>query len=324
MLDGTYRVLREVEVLTFENAEQIDSIVVWVDNDGVIEKMLRPGLRLASFRTDRATAREVFGRHDDSEVKVSVAGSLRDNPEPSQVAFVIVERELAASKQDSGEGSTEDAESSGLVLPSVAHQSVRRIDDGLQVLVTSDGTTLEGFDQDRSGAEDVDTKPTQLIDLGHPAVARLSKSVGELPTSDLATELSHVVRNILSLMPQGVLRPASSVIRAGKGGVVDHAIVLAALLRARQIPARVVFGLTRDRNEPGRSDDRMTLKLAGWVVALVDGQWVSIDPVASEFSRTDQLCLSQPDGDADLKAELSKVFRGITDIDIEIRGARYE
>ena len=175
----------------------------------------------------------------------------------------------------------------------------------------------------RSTPEPSDTSATLMIDFGQSAVARMAAAIGELSGRELADELSHLVVNDLSLVPQGRLRPASAVIRSGQGGVVDHAVVLAALLRARKFPARVVFGLSRDRDPDLAGDDRVIMTLAAWVVVSIDGQWVAIDPMTAQFNRADQLCLSRPGPDVDLQESLSSVFEQLAKIQIEIRGATY-
>jgi hypothetical protein len=324
MLDGSYRVLREVEVSTIDDSRRIDSLVVWIDENGVIEKMLRPDLRLETFRVDPAMAMTRFGPRDESEVVVVVAGTLRDDAEPIQVAFEVAG--AGAGQTDSGsEGALRAASESGAgAVPPVACQAVRPIEGGLQVLVSSNSHPLVGFQQDRSTPRSVDLEPTALIDIADNAVTRVAASVRDLTGRPLAVEIARGLQRSLALTPQGELRPASLILRSGKGGGVDHAVVLAALLRSREISARVVFGLARDADGPAESDDRTPMALAAWVVAYADGRWFSIDPLTARVDRPDQLCLSHPAGDADLKAELSRVFRRVADIEIEIRGARYE
>jgi transglutaminase-like putative cysteine protease len=324
MIDGTFRLLSEIEVLVYVDAELVDNVVIWTNKDGTIEKTLRTATRLETFRIDRASAQELFGQRDESEVTVSVAGTLRQNAEPTQLGFVIVPKTSAPSTKDSDPVAGDDLATPESVLPTVARQSVRKTPDGLQVLVTSQAKPIAGFEWDSSEADSVDTDPTALIDVGHRLVTKMSESVGELAGQNLVSELSRVARNSLSLTPQGKLRPASSVLRGGTGGAMDHAIVLAALMRARGIPARVVFGLSPARANRQDNENRVLMKLSAWVIVRVDGQWISVDPMTSQLNRADQLCLEAPRGDADLQALLTDVFRRISEIEIQIRGARYK
>ena len=321
MLDGSYRLLREIDVRTFVDTGTVESLVVWINGQGGIEKTLRPELRLESFRADRATARSMFGDPQDGEVNVNVAGELREDIAPIRVAYVVADKTPPSSEQADGEASGAPIDS---VLKPIAHQSVRRIEGGLHVLVASDAKTPNGFESDNSVSLPVDTKPTNLIDFHHADVARMSKTIGELPPRDLASELARLVRNDLSLIGQGDLNAASASIRAGRAGFVDQAVVLASLLRAREIPSRVAFGLSRRTQGENGVKDRTTMTLSAWVVAWIDGSWVAIDPLTTQFNRSDQLCFSCPSGDADLAAEIGKVFRRVAEVNFEIRGAKYE
>lgn len=314
MLDGSYVVMNEVEVVTYRDAKAVDSIVVWTDSDGVIKKTLRPHLRLESFQTDRSTAQERFGLRDESTVTVSVAGNLSTDKEPSQVAFVIIDKE----------GKQEGSEKQPLALPSAANQSVRPVADGWQVLVSSAATNSTGFEQDDRDPRESDSQPTAIIDSGNAVVTRTANSVAEsASTKDLARELSQVTKNLLSLAPQSDLRPASRILRERSGGTIDHAVVLASLLRARNLPTQIALGLVRSDQPATASEDRINFELAAWVVAFIDDRWVSIDPMTSKFNRADQLCLSRVSDDNELEAELMRVFRQISEMEIEIRGARY-
>ncbi len=325
MLSGNYRTLREVEVSTFQDGRQVDSLVVWIDDQGVIEKSLHIGLRLESFRTDRATAGDLFDQPDDRKVVFSVAGTLRRDADPTEVAYVVVDTSRSQDRPEPEAGTKADpAAIAGEVIPAVAGQSVRERDDGVHVLVSTQAKAPAGFQQDRSVALPIDTEATELIDTADASVIRMAGAIGELADGDLARELARLVQNDLALIPQGDLRPASAIVRSGQGGVIDHAVLITALLRVRQIPARVVFGLSPSRSDDRSAGDRLRMNLDAWVVASIDGEWISIDPMTSRINRADQICLSRPDGDADLSGELARVFRRLAEIEIEIRGASYE
>ncbi|WP_167547172.1 transglutaminase-like domain-containing protein [Stieleria maiorica] len=327
MLSGSYRTLREVDVATFQDGQQVDSLVVWIDDQGVIEKSLHLGLRLESFRTDRVTAGDLFDQPDDGKVAFSVAGSLRRDADPTEVAYVVVDASRSQDRPESEAGSKADPAAAEFI-PAVAGQSVRERGDGVHVLVSTQRKAPAGFQQDRSVVLPIDTAATEIIDTGHASVIRMAGAIGELPVGDLAQELARLVQNDLALIPQGDLRPASAIVRSGQGGAIDHAILITALLRARQIPARVVFGLSRSRTDGTSAGgpsagDRLRMNLDAWVVASIDGEWISIDPISSRINRADQIGLSRPAGDADLSRELAKVFRRLAEIEIEIRGASY-
>lgn len=347
LLDGTYKLLNEVEVQIVSGDQVSDELVIWVDESGVMQKSLRPEMRIESLRATREEAQDMFGERDDGEVSVSVKGVLKRNARPIQVAFVIVDSELAEKSSDSSPTEAESGNANGspdrgvsasrtgasrtasqMISPAVG-QAIRPVEDGLQVLAFADGIPMKGFQGFDRKVDATDTQQTTLIDFRHPSVARMSQVLGEMTKRELLGELSSMTKNVLSLSTQQGLRSASSIIRSGKGGELDHAVVLTSLLRARGIPACIAYGLKaapveptdRYTDEPGRR--RSTMTLSSWVVASIDGTWFTVDPLTAKMNQADRLCLKQTSGDADLAAELAAVFRRIADIEIEIRGARY-
>ena len=320
MLDGKYRLLREVDVTTFRDAQLIDSMVVWVDDQGVIEKSLRPDLRLESFRTDETTARSMFKSAEDFSIRLSATGTLRDDAEPTRVGFRVGRLGSGQADSDGGQATS--------IVPAVANQSVRLSDGVIEVMVEkepADGEPGEGegYQRDRREAADADVAASKSIDIGNAAVSRMAASVGELPVDELVSELTQLVHNRLSLAPQGTLRPASQIVRAGSGGSIDHAIVLVSLLRAREIPSRVVLGLVRSENDDSRQQGSVSMKLSAWAIALINGEWVAIDPMTTRVNRTDQICLTVPQADGDLPSELESVFRKLTTIQVTVADAEY-
>jgi hypothetical protein len=319
MLDGRFESFREVEVRWFDQQQVVDSWVVWVDQDGSIVRTLRPNLRLESLRTDRATANRRFVPRDGSAVLVAVEGRLNSQQPLSQVAFVVAESTLAAKAAGT--------DAAGIMVLPIARQYTRRVADGLQVLVSTDPSIPDGFQGDQSEPSVSDLEPSPIVDWQQSNVADLAKSVGELPADAMVRELSRVAHNQLSLQSQSEIRAASAVLRSRQGGPIDHAVLLAAMLRARELPARIVLGL-----RPAAADvpsikgsqaaSRTMMELSAWVLTHFDGNWHSIDPLTSELNRPDCLCLRQVSDDRQLQSAIVEVFRRLADIEIEIRGAR--
>jgi transglutaminase/protease-like cytokinesis protein 3 len=66
------------------------------------------------------------------------------------------------------------------------------------------------------------------------------------------------------------LATASEVAREMQGDCTEHAVLLAAMLRAKEIPSRVVVGLVY-------SDRHSAFAGHMWTEAFLDGQWVPLD-----------------------------------------------
>ncbi|MEO1527953.1 MAG: transglutaminase-like domain-containing protein [Planctomycetota bacterium] len=318
MLEGDFRVLFEIEleILDAENLV-VDQMVLWVDEKGVIQKSLRPSLRLESFRVSASKAKRLFSAARD-DLRVMVAGNIDLTKSPKMVAMMVrgLEEEVAKEGEDSGPVVTP----ARTLFEPTERQSVRPGQTGLQVLYSLDPPP-DGFEVFESSVRPGDTVATDWLDYDQPDIARLSKVVGELPPKDLLRELKNIANNVLSLGPQTETRRASMVVRSERAGDLDHTVVLAALLRSRAIPARVVLGLRPIEDEP--ADGFVTMQLTSWVLASIDNQWVTVDPLRkseSAFRVTLRVCK----GEEDLRETIEEVFRKMATVAIEIRGVRYE
>jgi hypothetical protein len=335
MLDGQYRVLTEVEAVWLKDGEAVNQQVLWTDQVGVIEKTLQPATRLQSFRCTRETAQMRFPDRDPDAIYVFAQGALPVSEPLDRVAFLLPAppASAAASSGDTAAGEDDPAaEKKDLAdrndappVPAIANQSIRRSGDRWQVLVESRPRDHSGFRRDRSAPEAADRDGSALIDAGHAAVVRAADSVGPLDHRESARELAALVANTLSWQPQRALRPASQVLRDRRGGELDHALLLAALLRARGIPARVVFGFStvdRDTSLAVVSEggpNRTPLKLTGWVNAWIGDRWIAVDPLTGRFNRADRISLERPAGDADLSAVLYNLVGRLSEFDLEVR-----
>ena len=88
--------------------------------------------------------------------------------------------------------------------------------------------------------------PSPLVDSDHPQVAALARSVlpGEKDPWPLAAALQQAVhRRIASKEFSLALASASEALVQGRGDCTEHAVLLAAVARARGIPARLAYGL---------------------------------------------------------------------------------
>jgi hypothetical protein len=81
--------------------------------------------------------------------------------------------------------------------------------------------------------------------------------------------------------------------RTREGDCTEHAVLLAAMARAQEIPARVVSGLVYADRYGGR---RHVFVPHAWVQAWVDGRWRSFDPTLGRFDST-HVALAVGDGD---------------------------
>lgn len=186
-------------------------------------------------------------------------------------------------------------------LPSEGAQRVERHGDRLRVTVRADGVGSEPpaarrpLDVDPVPGEPSDPRlvaPSLYLDHEDPEVRRLLEAavsgpedgdpvVGSAPDAAggpgaLARALTAFVHGYVA--EKGLdtgFATASEVARSRRGDCTEHAVLLAALLRAAGIPSRAVTGLVYLDRFAG-ADDVFGYHM--WVQAYVDGRWLELDP----------------------------------------------
>ena len=114
-------------------------------------------------------------------------------------------------------------------------------------------------------------KATMFLDFDDPAVQALNR---EIPQDDsprkTAVALEKFVKQKLKGNYSTAMATASEVARSLEGDCTEHAVLLAALLRARKIPSRVVAGLVYTEKDSAFGGHM-------WTEAWLGGQWVPLD-----------------------------------------------
>ena len=117
---------------------------------------------------------------------------------------------------------------------------------------------------------------TPTVDSDAPAVATLAQEVaGDVKGRYAATlRLSELVNRRLEKAYGSSNDRASDVLAAGKGDCTEHSVLLVALARALEIPARLVHGLVYARYADGKD----ALYWHAWAEVLSAGEWIAVDP----------------------------------------------
>ncbi len=161
---------------------------------------------------------------------------------------------------------------------------VRVFDSGLTQQVTAEdehtalvtvyairpGDTSGNPQAQPEGTTAADLEPNNLIQSNDPAVAKLSQQVGSVDDPwQTAVALEKLVSTkMTSSGVSSAFATAAEVARDLKGDCTEHAVLLAALARARGIPARVAIGLVYYRQE---------YLYHMWTEVHVDGTWIPLD-----------------------------------------------
>ncbi|HUP42623.1 MAG TPA: transglutaminase domain-containing protein [Thermoanaerobaculia bacterium] len=239
------------------------------------------GLEATLRRSDRSAALASLPAGAGPEVLLpTLVRPDRAIPRPEQTARAVYELTLA------GGGALPD-------LPEGAGQSVERRRDRLRVTVTVTvpdaeelaaaggraGDRLPPPDQD--GAEDLAPylAASAYLDHGDPEIRRLLAAAlpadRDPPAAELAALLTDLVRAHVAAKDLDTgFATASEVARSRSGDCTEHSVLLAALLRAAGIPARLVTGLVYLAEFAGAEG---VFGYHMWVQAWTSGRWLDLD-----------------------------------------------
>ena len=156
-----------------------------------------------------------------------------------------------------------------LMFPSIGHQRV--FDDGTVCIHVSTGSPPDDVEGDYLGSTlFCDREDERIIEFAQRNIHHRNGS-----QSKAESLRSAVNRHISSKGLSTAFASASETIRSRKGDCSEHAVLLAAVLRATNIPARVVNGLVYVRN--GGPEGRDAYVWHMWTQALIDGTWKDFD-----------------------------------------------
>ena len=268
MPDGTIRQAREVEVaMKMENSPPINT-VLWTDDKGNVIKTLTPALDLAAFDSTREAATEGIVASDDilSATAVEIDGTLEKPQETKTATFRITPRTGAKPPGDTP------------AFAAHPGQWVKENESGAyEVVVSRDAAAAPPTDFQSTSLvpTNQDSRTGPLVDSAHALVKQLADTAiaKKNEQARLALELTRSADSLIRKKnyTNGFM-PASEVARSGEGDCTAHSVLLAAMLRARGIPARVAIGLVYVPAEP---KPRMAYHM--WTIAYINDDWLHFD-----------------------------------------------
>jgi len=223
----------------------------------------------------------------------------------------------------------------GMTLPDLPESSVQQVtrlaDDRFRITVDLDEPHMNPPAED--GAKDAkDATPdppavqrSSMIDGADPRIVALTKrALRETDAPDArrkATVLRQFVNRYIDEKSLGVgMASASEVARTAEGDCTEHAVLLAAMLRAADIPSRVASGLIYV-NESGLGENHI-FGYHAWTQAWIDGRWIDLDAVLGgprDFDATHILLTTSPMADGQWSNDLVDLAPLIGRIDIEVQ-----
>lgn len=267
LLGGTFQLLKVDSVATLPGNVKLDS-VMWVDRQGNSLKSVVPAVRQETFRTTKDIALgESTDNHVDLGFDTMVRVEGRSIPRPHDTKRVKYRVTLNDGDPASifSSGSTQTVVSAG---PNEVEVTVLALASDATVGVKS---TPNGANQIEP--TDDDRKPNGLIQSDDPVIVAMAKQAAGNNTDPWRTAQAlerYVHDNIKAKNFSQAFATAAEVAKSLEGDCTEHAVLLAALARARGIPARVVIGLIFVPSAGGFGYHM-------WTEVFVDGHWVPLD-----------------------------------------------
>lgn len=166
--------------------------------------------------------------------------------------------------------------SDGEALGVVPGQHLSGESDSPRLLIDPEGSALSPPTAD-------DLKATRWLQSDDPAVRSLASETVEGRTRDDVRMLllERRVREVISTKSLRIgYASAREALELKEGDCTEHAVLLAALARAANIPARVVTGLAYSARFGSR---RHVFVPHAWVMAWIDGRWRGYDAALPRF-----------------------------------------
>jgi hypothetical protein len=255
---------------------------LWVNREGVILKRQIDALQQETYRTTQELALAETGRPKfDLMLDTTVATDVPlDNPNATRriryrVHLQTNDPALVFSRGAGQEITSLDARTAEIVVRAVRPRSGRGASGAANMAASSASGKPAAealLANDRVPTED-DRTANNLIQSDNPKIVAMARSIAphEADSWKIATQLEAAVkRHIRQADYSQAFASAADVVEHGKGDCTEHAVLLAALCRARDIPARVVIGLAYVSAAKGFGYHM-------WNEVWIDGAWAPLD-----------------------------------------------
>ncbi len=259
-LPGGPQKLLKVKAVTIAGQHKIDELR-WIDARGEMLKSVVPSLQQEAVRTTKADA-----------LSPSAGGSL-DVMIASTVPITGKLVPSSSSKRAVYRAHVKSGEIAGL-FSDCPSQRVKPIDDQtveLTVIAVRPDQEVVGTFRVPSPV-DADSAPSAFIQSSDPLIQQMaSQATKETDPWKIVTALeSFVQRTVKNKNYSQAFATAADTARSLEGDCTEHALLLAALSRARKIPARAAFGLIYYPPKHGFAYHM-------WTEVWINDRWVPMD-----------------------------------------------
>jgi hypothetical protein len=256
LLNGSRRLLRIEARTIFPSGQEIETIL-WTDPQGQILKSVVGNLQ-SIIRTTRPIAIAHRSENLDigADLLVTVDKRIEDPHQTKRVDYLarLKDGDPATTLCQSPLQSVQRVDSHTARVRVVSRRPTPSVDDGQPI----DATYLAG---------------NSMLQADDPEIIAMASSVARAETDrwQIAVELERYVKEIVSKKDfSTALASAAEVASSRAGDCTEHAVLLAALCRARRIPSRVAVGLIY--HEPSSA-----FAYHMWTEVGIGGKWFPID-----------------------------------------------
>ncbi|MCQ4165317.1 transglutaminase-like domain-containing protein [Tahibacter harae] len=251
----------------------------WIDKDLNVKKvvMSQLGLKLEVLACDEACARAPNQSGDSlSQALLQAPRSLERESFAAPLRYRLSPRDRSRALQ----------------IPATDEQTVQR--EGDSVLLT---VIPEARSNGTEKPAPADTQPNDWLQSGASEIVRLANEASPGEGKSDAERMRELEKFVFGYIDKKSLNvgyaSALETARTRQGDCTEHALLLAALGRARGIPTRVATGLAYIEQFGGA--ERVFVPHA-WAQAWIDGRWQSYDAALGRFDSS-HITLGVGDGD---------------------------
>lgn len=313
-MDGEVHDALEVAVTTTVTEGAAIESAIWIDDEGNLLKSYTPALDLTAIRSPKAYALEAITDPAEllSQTSIAVTGKLSKPDQAYRVGYVLKPKPMARAAPTEFE-----------IEPQIGQWFRKREDGAIQLLVSRNPEEIDrdGFTSVKSLPELADSESGPIIDSASAEVRKLAVLSKATEPRDIALDLTRTVKQLIG--PGDYTRgfaTASQTARDSVGDCTERAVLLAAMLRVREIPARVAAGLVYVGSE-----DKPLMAYHMWTLAWIDDRWLALDPTSGRLAPADRIVLATSHlADGNEYRCLAPVLAAIGRMEIEITNAKYQ
>jgi len=266
LLDGTTQELREVSISIVLDKNVVMETLAWLDDSGETLKSAALGLQVVTYRSTKSAAESVNTAAQADLLKVTSV------PLPAGTPNLHLAKTLTYNIRCSKDPLK--------LFPSRTNQTVRSavaLECDITVYSVAPNTSLpDGLSQQEPPTE-AERQPSPMIESADPLILEMAHQVlpEEKDPWKVALALERFVHDKIERKDfSRAFATAAEVAKTPRGDCTEHSVLLAALLRAREIPSRIASGLVYVDSPEGPA-----MGYHMWTEAYIGDRWIPLDAV---------------------------------------------